>query len=93
MSLRPGIGFPWFQKYYAEVYRARDGIVLPGGRVLAAPRYYDKKLADAQPFLADEISYQRYLNAARFVADQAPGRLLSRELVAVARQKMKGRGL
>ena len=28
MSLRPGIGYAWFQKYWPEVYLARDGCVL-----------------------------------------------------------------
>jgi len=30
MSLKPGIGYEWFRRYWREVYEARDGIVVRG---------------------------------------------------------------
>lgn len=40
MSLKPGIGAVWFQKYYTDVYPSDSVIVR--GRPCKPPRYYDK---------------------------------------------------
>lgn len=37
MSLKPGIGKTWFEKYWREVYEARDGIVQQGGKQIPPP--------------------------------------------------------
>lgn len=39
-SLKPGIGYEWFQKYYSDVY-PHDYVVF-NGRKYRPPRYYDK---------------------------------------------------
>lgn len=93
MSRNPGLGYTWFQKYWREVYEARDGVCVQGGHVFKAPRYYDKLLADTAPDLRSYKDLERYLNSARFVEDSSPQRLLTREICALAAQKMKGRGL
>lgn len=90
MSRRPGLGYAWFQKYWPEVYQARDGCVLPGGKVLRAPRYYDKLLSETAPDLREFKDFERYVSAGRLVEDSSPARLLSREVVALSQQKMKG---
>lgn len=46
MSLKPGIGFNWFKRFWRDVYSVRDGVVLKGGYEVPSPRYYDKLLAD-----------------------------------------------
>jgi hypothetical protein len=93
MSRNPGLGFTWFQKYWREVYEARDGVCLQGGYVQSPPRYYDKLLEVSCPDLRDYRSFTRYTNSARFVEDSSPQRLLTREICALAAQKMKVRGL
>lgn len=84
MSLKPGIGFHWFQKFWREVYGPRDGCVLPGGKVVAPPRYYDKLLENLNYGLSEEVFYNRYLTAEGFAADCTPARLAVREHVAKA---------
>lgn len=93
MSRNPGLGYNWFQKYWREVYEARDGVCVSGGNIYASPRYYDKLLEVSSPDLRDYRSFTRYVNSARFVEDSSPMRLLSREVCALAQQKLKVRGL
>jgi len=91
MSLKPGIGYTWFQKYWPEVYLARDGCVLKGGKMIPAPRYYDKLLQDLDFDLADSKSFERYTKAAAFADDNTRERLAVRETCAKARvsQRLK----
>lgn len=89
MSLKPGIGATWFAKYWREVYGPRDGCVLPGGKVVSPPRYYDKLLEKLDYNLSDEKFFQRYQRAELFLADSTPERLAVREQCAKARLRMK----
>lgn len=85
MSLKPGIGYEWFQKYWREVYLARDGVVVPGGRTVPPPAYYDKLLRDLDFDLADHKAAERYARSLTFADDTTPARLLTREICAKAR--------
>ena len=85
MSLKPGLGFSWFEKYWKEVYVARDGVCRPGGRTIPAPRAYDKWLESMDSDLREYRDYTRYISSAKFVADCTPERLAVREHVARAR--------
>jgi hypothetical protein len=89
MSLRPGIGAPWFDKYWRDVYGARDGCVQPGGAVLPPPRFYDVLLDRLNPAVLEFKKYERYVNAARFLEDTSPSRLAAREVCAIANHKRK----
>jgi len=84
MSLRPAIGMNWFKKYWKDVYCARDGVVV-NGRVLPAPKYYDKLLMDSCPDMKEEKDFLRYVNSLRFAMDCTPERLKTREQVAWAK--------
>ncbi len=64
MSRRPGIGFPWIQKYLENVYNL-DRIVVKGHESLP-PRYYDEILKANFPEWLDAIKEQR---CARFADD------------------------
>lgn len=44
MSRRPGIGAPYLEKHWQEIY-ANDQIYLPGGEIATPPRYFDDKAA------------------------------------------------
>jgi len=91
MSLKPGIGYEWFKRYWKDVYSARDGVVLPGGKKVPPPKYYDRLLADLDGDLREEKDFERYINSATFAADCTAERLLVRETCAKAREKFKKR--
>lgn len=76
MSRRPGIGFPWIEKYLENVYTI-DRIVVKGHESLP-PRYYDCILKERYPEWLDAIKEQR---CARFADDynNTLDRLNSRE--------------
>jgi len=56
-SLKPGIGFEWFQKYHADVYPADRCVVK--GKQMRPPRYYDTLLERMNPDLFSEIKLRR----------------------------------
>lgn len=84
MSLRPAIGYTWFQKYWPEIARARDGVVV-GGKRLPVPRYYDKLLEVTAPELCDVRDFDRYVRSREFQDDCTPERLAVREAVVKAK--------
>lgn len=88
-----GIGKGWFDKYWKEVYVPRDGVVLPGGRTIPAPRYYDKQMQEKDGLAWDQISYQRYLRSLEYQHDQTPQRLKAKELCATARYNQRRKQL
>lgn len=87
MSLRPGIGYPWFQKYWKDVYAARDGVIVEGKKV-PPPRYYDRLLEEMVPLLKDEKEFDRYLRGLKFLEDSTPDRLAAREMVEQAKYRL-----
>lgn len=93
MSLKPGIGMPWLQKYWREIYSARDSIVRPGGRSLKPPRAFDKWLAEQHSCLFTEKETERQLEALTRRDDNTPERLAVKERVAKLRQDEKKRKL
>lgn len=78
MSLKPGIGATWYQKYHSDVlpndYVIADGIKMP------VPRYYENMFKSGKGDL-DEIKYNRALYAAKHAANRTPDRLAAREEV------------
>ena len=84
MSLRPGIGYPWFQKYWRDICLARDACVV-NGKEVSTPRYYDLKLDVEQPVVASDRDYERYLKSLTFDEDDnSPERLAVQEFVTKA---------
>lgn len=59
MSRRPGIGLRWLEKFSGDVYSSGQRGVVVRGKVGKPPRYYDKKVREWDPQLADEVSYER----------------------------------
>lgn len=88
MSLNPGLGAAWFDRYWEDVYAARDGVVFPGGSTLPPPRYYDVRLSRILPALALSKAYARSDYAYARRADSTPARLAVREVCALARQQL-----
>jgi len=77
MSLKPGIGFRWFQKYWNDVYKFdKDGdcvkdSVTVNGRQAKPPRYYDRLLErfdDTSSYTTasgDVVSYSQHMDAVK----------------------------
>ena len=58
MSRRPGIGFPWFKRYWRDLYPS-DFVVIEGKK-WPVPRYYDKLLEQLEPEVWQEVQRQRW---------------------------------
>jgi hypothetical protein len=90
MSLKPGIGATWFDKYHRDIYNAGQGQVRINGQLTKAPRYYDKKYENINPFKLEDFQYERSLKINPF--DQTAERLAVRHEVCKAKLKLKLRG-
>lgn len=95
MSLKPGIGATWFEKYKADVF-GRDGgkdhVVVRGSEALP-PRYYDKLLERVDGFSREYVAFMRMQRGEARMEDNTPARLAVREAVSKARLSLKNRGL
>lgn len=83
MSLRPGLGANWLQKYGRDIYPS-DFMVHDGKRY-PVPRYYDRRKERTDPEEIADIKEARAVTALRFKEDQHYKRLAVREEVAQAR--------
>lgn len=91
MSLKPGIGARWLEKFWCDVF--------PAGRVVArgfesnAPRYYRKKFAERFPISARRQALEYSEEAQRKVGENSQSRLDAKAAVMVARLGMLKRKL
>lgn len=86
MSLKPGIGAKWLDKYWSDVWPA--GQIVSRGFVCGAPRYYRKKFADRCPDVAKELSMDAMEESLGRIEENAPSRLDAKEAVKVAQLGM-----
>lgn len=94
MSLRPGIGYTWFRKYWRDVYGVRDGIVQAGGNVIPPPRIYDRWLSELDDARLEQLKFgERPLRGRSFVGDSSSVRLEVRERCALAQERFLRRKL
>ncbi|AXH75892.1 MAG: replication initiator protein [Microviridae sp.] len=91
MSLKPGIGAGWLDKYRSDVYPNGDMVVR--GVESKAPRYYDKLYrrhdfqVNLNHDLFEELKAKRRLNARLAWRDSLDSRLVVRRKVAESRIK------
>lgn len=90
MSLKPGIGFEWFQAFRASNYR--DYIVVNGSK-MPVPRYYSQLLEKVSEDVYSSVKVQRYEKALMMESEGTPDRLRAQEAVAEARLAFKKRTL
>lgn len=83
MSLRPGIGAQWMERFVSDVYP--DGNVVVRGHESKSPRYYDKRYSKLDPFGHEAMIFERELASLERWEDQTDERLKVREQVATAR--------
>ncbi|WNK12404.1 MAG: replication initiator protein [Microvirus sp.] len=93
MSLRPGIGAPWFDKFRGDVFGPDRDYVVANGVKSRPPRFYDKRLETVDPDLHDDVVYARQVSAGSLLADRMDARLAVRERVTRARLSFKKRSL
>jgi len=101
MSRRPGLGAGYFDKYKSELID-HDTIIV-NGLPAALPRFYDNKLAGLTGFSETISLYTRFeliklkrrrkLTSPLSRADRSIRRLRIREVVALAKLKLKGETL
>lgn len=91
MSLKPGIGAGWYEKFSTDVYP--DGEVVVRGKLCRAPRYYDKRFAKDDPAEFAELATRRELVGYGKRADNTYERLAVRERVCEARLSFLKRSL
>lgn len=88
MSLKPGIGKPWLEKFRTDVF-PRDYVVVNGVKT-KPPKYYDRLFEKEDPGLFSEIVAQRELDGygQRLLGEQSDARLAVKEQVTLARNSM-----
>lgn len=92
MSLKPGIGQKWFDKFYSDVYPG-DAVVLEGGRKMRPPRFYDVKYDAIEPYQFEAVKQDRILRAMAKASEYTPDRLAVAEEVLDSRIKLLKRSL
>lgn len=89
MSLKPGIGKTFYQKYFSDIYPSDQILLYRDSKPILCrpPRYYDKLLKLDNPEMYAILKEERRLSAssATVQAEQTEARLLVREAVTVAR--------
>lgn len=91
MSLKPGIGAGWFDKYSSDVF-PHDRVIHDGTKS-KPPRYYDKLLSRLDPDLHSSIKNKRMLDAQENWRDNVPNRLVAKEAVVKAKISFLKRGI
>lgn len=83
MSLKPGIGAKWFEKYSRDVFP--HDFVVQNGVERQVPKYYDKLLHRKKLLMEDDIQAARVERAVLGAADQTDERRAVREAVHCAK--------
>ena len=83
MSLRPGLGALWYDKFRGDVHTF-DYCVSDGSR-FAVPKYYDRLLERSEPDRLCALKEDREIRSLPFRPEGTPERLLVRETVETAR--------
>ena len=95
MSLKPGIGATWFEKYKTDVFPHDH--VISNAKPVAVPRYYEKlyeRVDDCGLFTMEtEIKPRRFQNMQLRLDDNSPERLAVKKQVALASIKRLSRNL
>lgn len=83
MSLKPGIGAPWLEKWRTDVY-PHDYVVI-NGKEVKPPKYYDTLFERHDPEKFEDIKFRRESDGRANYADNTDARLAVKEKVVSAR--------
>lgn len=89
MSLKPGIGSTWLDKYASDAL-PRDYVVMDGQKV-PVPRYYSDRMRKRDLPLMAGVECERQLNGLAYEHEKTSARLAVREAVAIAKLSTKHR--
>ncbi len=92
MSLKPGIGHGWFQKFKDDVF-PDDFVPLLNGKKCRTPNYYLKLLEQIDPQQYEDIKEVRLLSLASHRENNTPERLAVREICQQAKSNLQERRL
>lgn len=84
MSLKPGIGATWFDKYGLTDVVVRDRVIVRG-KSCPVPRYYDKILEKVDPLRLDDNKQKRELDRLANRCDNTDARLEAKRRFTEAR--------
>lgn len=90
MSLKPGIGSAWFDKWKGDVY-THDYVIVNGVKC-KPPKYYDRIFGDIDPDRLEEIKFKRETDGRARYEDNTEERLAVREICQRARCNLLYRG-
>ncbi|WNK12749.1 MAG: replication initiator protein [Microvirus sp.] len=93
MSLRPGIGAGWIEKYCSDVFGFDRDWVRVNGVKCKPPRYYYDYLERKHPDVYESIEYKHYVDSDKCIEDSTAERLAVRERVTLAKLKHKKRSI
>lgn len=85
MSLKPGIGAPFYEKYHSEIF-PNDQVVIDG-TPQKPPKAYAKWLKQQDPDKHEEVATERYKRALEASSENTAARLAIKEAVAKGRSK------
>lgn len=91
MSLKPGIGAEWYNKFKTDVY-PHDYVIVRGQK-MKPPKYYDRRLTILDPDSWEIVENKRLEKMLASQQDNTPARLAVRQTVAIAGMNFKKRGL
>lgn len=83
MSLKPGIGATWFERFSSDVYP--HDYVVTRGHECKPPKYYDALYERSHPLQMEGIKYRRVETARDRAADNTMDRLRIKETLALRR--------
>lgn len=92
MSLKPGIGREWYEKYKNDVYNY-DKMVLDSKHIFRPPRYYDELYESEHPTRMRELKRQRRKNASLNPDNCEERRRTRAELAQIKEEQLKIRQL
>lgn len=85
MSLRPGIGRTYLEKYAPEILAGN--CIRDGAKPRKIPAYFDKHLEGLRPDDFVESKLKRYQHAQERLSDSTRERLATRELIAIRKHQ------
>lgn len=85
MSLRPGIGALWLEKYWRDLYMSKANAVIVNGSKKRIPRYFNERMREQMPEVMENFDWEQEKRALLQWEDSTPERLRSREEVAKAK--------
>jgi len=89
MSLKPGIGSRWLDKFTPDVY-PHDYVVV-NGKTVKPPKFYDRRYKTKFPDEFEDIQHRREIDGRSRYEDNTPERLAVKEQVAEGRQRFTKR--